>query len=195
MVFTSDAHSAEQQQRIKITFTAYDSAKLFPTVIVTPTTDTVMEMDFNPAPKCRSLSSCFVSPISTDYSRDKCPASSFCPPRLKLMRYAKSLWVRQSTRPSGYTVDSTASGSFKVLSKETDFDIFVTLPQEDVVMDVLEISEDLELMGFLICTLEAFCAVCSHSNLTLAKSISQYIDSEQLLNCLHVSPMGCALNE
>ena len=103
------------------------------------------------------------------------------------MRHARSLWVRRSTEPPGYAVDTTPCGSLKVSSREMGSDIVVTLPQEDRVMDILEISEDLELMGFQICTLEAFCAVCSHSNLALARSINQFINSEQLLNCLHVS--------
>ena len=194
MEFTSNAESVESEKRSKVTYTAHALAKLFPTVIVTPTTDTIMEMDFDPAPNCRPLSSCFITPLPT-HSEDETSSVPLCPPHLKLMRYAKSLWARQSTVSPAYSVEPTTSGSFKVISKEMDLDIFLTLPQEDQVMDILEISEDLELMGFQICTLHAFCAVCSHSNLALANSISQYINSEQLLNCLHVSLEEAMLKE
>jgi hypothetical protein len=100
------------------------------------------------------------------------------------MLYTKSLWVRQSTKPGTYHTED--SGALKVFAKEEEHELYVTLPQEDTVMTILEISEDLELMDFHVKTLEALCAVCSHSNLTLVQWINQWISSEQLMKCLQV---------
>ena len=60
-------------------------------------------------------------------------------------------------------------------------------------MDILEISEKHTLMNFHIRTLEAYAAVCSHSNLELTKSISQHIDYRQLLQCLKMDGMRSEL--
>lgn len=201
MVFSSDAqqeggplsqsrHSSPMEQ--PVTLTAHSGAKLFPTIIITPTTENVVDFDFTPSPGCKCLSSSFIppppQPVERRAKRNEVPSIPLCPPRLKLMIYSKSLWVRQSPDPPKYSTDT--SGPLKIFSKELDYDILVTLPQEDKVMNILEISEDLELMHFLIRTLEAFCAVCSHSNLVLAKSIVQFINSNQILGCLHVSHEG-----
>lgn len=189
ITFTSDAlpaspGSQEERERV-ITFQAHNGTKLFPTVVVTPTAEAVVEFDFSPCENSSPVSSCFVAPVPADKGRGSSrPSIPLCPPRLKLMVYSKSHWVRQSTKPCSYCTES--SGTLKVFSKEEEYELYVTLPQEDVVMNILEISEDLELMGFHVRTLEAFCAVCSHSNLALAKSITHSIGSEQLLRCLKV---------
>ena len=207
LVFTCDAQSSSHYQQTsdeppvkekKISFTAPDKTKLFPTVVITPMAENVMEFDFAPVENCRTLSSCFLratptpTPSSPPSVEDSIlgpvvnPPKVLCrPPRMKLMLYSKSLWTRQSTEPLNYSTD--ISGPLEVLTREIKYDICVTLPQEDVVMDIREIAEDLELMNFHVHTLKAFCAVCSHSNMLIAKSIVKYINSEQLLKCLHVS--------
>lgn len=179
----------------QVTYTAHNGAKLFPTVVVTPTTENVMDFDLKPAQNTRPLSSCFTTQLSTaqEEGGDKPPPSiPPCPPRLKLMVYSKSLWSRQSPDPRSCYSTETRGGPLSVSAREEkeQHEILITLPQEDQVMTVLEMSEDLDLMDFHVRTLEAFCAVCSHSNMTLAKSISQYIGSEQLLKCLQVSGRG-----
>ena len=67
--------------------------------------------------------------------------------------------------------------------------VYITLPQEDKVMDILEVSEKHDLMTFHIRTLETYAAVCSHSNLELAKAIGQHIDCRQLLECIRTPGM------
>ena len=177
-----------------MTYTAHNGAKLFPTVVVTPTTENIMDFDLTPVQNTRPLSSCFATQLSTTREEGgaKIPPPSIppCPPRLKLMVYSKSQWTRQAPNPCSYSTE--ARGALSVLAqeeKEPD-EILITLPQEDLVTTVLEMSEDLDLMDFHVRTLEAFCAVCSHSNMALAKSISQYISSKQLLKCLQVSGRG-----
>ena len=185
ITFLSDALPATTP---KITFTAYDGAKLFPTVVVMPTTESVIDLDFTPYENTRPLSSCFIAPVPTGRG-NRTSSVPLCPPRLKLMIYSNSLWVRQSTKPPSYHTEN--SGALKVFGKEEEeHEIYITLPQEDAAMTILELSEDLELMDFHVQTLEAFCAVCSHSNLELAKCIDQYISSELLMKCLQVNGGG-----
>lgn len=198
LVFTSDAQMAGGEtppEARRVTFMATDKTKLFPTVVVTPTTENVVEFDFTPGENCRTLSSCFIGPTPTTPTtssggqpKEASPFINPCPPRMKLMLYSKSLWSRQSTDVQNYSTET--SGALEVHTKEMRYDVCVTLPQEDKVMDILEISEDLELMDFHVWTLEAFCAVCSHSNISLAKNLVQFVNSDQLLKCLHVSWCG-----
>ncbi len=186
MTFSCDAtsepylDSTNESQNV-ITHTAYAGAKLFPTIMTTPSTKDVVKFDFTPIENCKPLISYFISDTS---DRPKTP---LCPLRFKLMLYSKSSWVRQSLQSPNYSTESAIDGRLKISTKDLDYDVLVTLPQEDKVMAILEISEDLVLMDFHIRTLEALCAVCSHSNLSLAKSVSQYLDSEQLLKCIQVS--------
>ena len=182
----SDGDTVTEGKR-EVTFTAHVGTKLFPTVVVTPSTKNAVDFDFTPGENCKSLSSHLITPIPP-YKGSKTPEIPLCPPRFKLMGFSKSLWVRQNPTPPNYHVTSAVNGSLTISTeKELEYSILVTLPQEDLVMDIIEISEDLKLMDFHIQTIEAFCAVCSHSNLSLAKSITQFIDSEQLMKCLQVN--------
>lgn len=166
--------------------------KLFPTVVITPSTDTLMTLDFTPHEDCRPLSSTFISSTSHRDSVGSTESSTIplCPRRLDLMVHSKSYWVRQAPESPKYTTGCMTGGGGALTvttDKEVEQTISITLPQEDIVMNILEISEDLKLMDFHVQTLDTFCAVCSHSNLSLARSIMTFIDSEQLLKCLQVS--------
>ena len=110
-----------------------------------------------------------------------------CPPRMKIMALSTSQWLRQPPHKHIYTSSTMSTGAFQVSTdRKPCYCIYVTLPEEDRVIDILELSESHSLKDFHIQTLKAYCAVCSHSNLQLAQSIAQFLDSEQLLRCLKI---------
>ena len=178
-------HEITDYSEFVVKLTANHGTKLFPTVVTTPSTETLVNFDFTPKENCRSLSSTFISDI-------RCVESTIplCPRRLELMIYFESQWVRQVPQSPKYDIGHTTGdgGALTVSTgEEVEQGVSITLPQEDIVMDLVEISEDWKLMDFHIQTLDALCAVCSHRNVTLARSITTFIDSPQLLRCLQVS--------
>ena len=164
----------------KISFVVNDKSKLFPTVITTPSTERVVDFDFSPEIGCNSL-------YSTLISTRLDPKVPPCPPRMRLMALTTSQWVRQPAHKVSFTTQPAAGGALQLSSdKEPAYSIFITLPEEDTVMDILEVSENEKLLQFYIHTLEAYTAVSSHSNRQLAEAISFMLDQKQLLQCLKV---------
>ena len=76
-----------------------------------------------------------------------------------------------------------------VADREPNYTLYVTLPEEDTVMSILELSEHHDLIDFHIQALEAYCSVSSHSNLEISEAISSHFDSDQLLQCLRTAGM------
>ena len=174
--------------------TASHGTKLFPTVVTTPYTEVLMTLDLTPKENCRPLTSTFISSASrcqdaATIVRGMESSIPLCPHRLELMVHFQSQWVRQVPQSPKYTTGCMPGGGGALTlctDKEVEQSVSITLPQEDNVIDLVEISEDLKLMYFHIQTLDTFCSVCSHGNLSLAQSIITFIDSEQLLSCLQV---------
>ena len=168
---------------------ASPGTKLFPTAILTPMTDHVVDFDFAPVESYKPLSSVF-KPLMDDSAYLEPPTTPLCPPRIKVAALTESCWRRQPLYRANYKTSISHGGGLQVTTeKEPSLSIFVTLPQEDRVMDILEISEKHDLMNFHVRTLEAYAAICSHSNLELAKDINRHIDRRQLLQCLKTDGM------
>ena len=181
-------------------FSVDEGTKLFPTVVTTPSQETLFTMDFTPADGCRPLSTTFIKPpcrkrFSLE-DRNKSSSISICPRRLGLMVHSKSQWVRQDPKVPKYSVDHISCGGTEgeggevvafSTGEEIHQNVSITLPQEDTVMNIQEMAENLKLQDFYIQTLDAFCAISSHSNLEMAQSIVNFFDSEQLMQCLKVS--------
>ena len=179
--------SPEAMASQKVTLRVRKRCKLFPTVITTPSTEKVIDLDFTPDLCCHSISSTLTPPSSGA----KLPS---CPPRFKMMVLTPSQWVRQAFKSVPYTSVVTSEGAVKVQShKEPTYSICATLPEEDVVINLLELSEHEKLLKFHICSLEAYKAVSSHCNESIAKKVGDILDSEQLLHCLELRGMQSSL--
>ena len=179
--------SPEATASHKLTLTVKKHCKLFPTVITTPSTERVIDFDFTPDLCCNSISYTLTPPSSG-------AKLSPCPSRFKVMALQPSRWIRQPFRKVPYTAVTTAKGSVKIHSyKEPSYLIYATLPEEDQVMNLLEISEQEELRKFHIYTLEAYRAVASNCNRRFAKKIGEILDAEQLLHCLKLRGMHYSL--
>jgi len=85
-----------------------------------------------------------------------------CVPRMKIMAFARSQWVRQPVHKASFSTHSVTGGALQLTAeKDPVYSIYATLPEEDTVINILELSENHKLMGFHIQTLEAYSAVCS----------------------------------
>lgn len=173
---------------------ASPGTKLFPTVVVTPMSDHVISFDFAPTESCKPLSSIFKPLVDDAAHIELPPPPPLCPRRMKVTALTSSCWRRQPMYRANYKYSIASGGALQLTTeKEPSHSIYITLPQEDRVMDILEISEKHDLMNFHIRTLEAYAAVCSHSNLELTRAISQHIDCRQLLQCLRTDGMRSEL--
>jgi len=187
-------------QELCLEFSVEEGTKLFPTVVTTPSQETLFTMDFTPADGCRSLSTTFIKSSSRkkSSSRDKSSSNiSICPRRLGLMVHSKSEWVRQEPTVPKYSVEHAICGRTEggeavtfTTGEDIHQNVSIILPQEDTVMSIQEMAENLKLQDFYIQTLDAFCAISSHSNLKMAESIVSFFDSEQLMQCLKVSVLN-----
>ena len=77
--------------------------------------------------------------------------------------------------------------------REPSFSICATLPEEDQVMDLLELSEDEKLLAFHMSSLRAYAAVSSHCNEAIARKVGAILDPKQLLHCLKLRGMHFTL--
>lgn len=182
-------------QEICLELSAEEGTKLFPTVVTTPSQETLFTMNLAPAEDCRPLSSTFIKSLPSKTVKFKTKKQSseinYCPRRLDLMIHTKSEWARQEPKSPKYSVMAMGKDDLGALAfttgREVVQNVSITLPQEDVVMDIKEMAEYLNLQEFYIETLNTFCSISSHSNLEMAKSIICFFDSDQLLQCLKVS--------
>ena len=190
-LYTSDIGDACTNKRAVLV--ASPGTKLFPTAIITPMSDHVIDFDLSLVEPYRPLSSVF-KPLVDDSACLNNPTTPLCPRRIKVVALTESCWRRQPMYRANYKTSVGSGGALQVTTeKEPSLSIFFTLPQEDRVMDILEISEKHDLMNFHIRTLEAYAAVCSHSNLELAEAISQRMNCKQLLQCLKTGGMRSEL--
>lgn len=179
----ASGHTATREISLKTN----TNCKLFPTVVITPSTERVVDFDFTPDLLCHPLSSMLIA----SQPGTKPP---LCPTRLRLMALESSHWLRQPTQRASFSIHPAPGGAFQVsANRETVYSIFTTLPEEDTTMDILEISEDRQLLDFHIQTLQAYRAVSSHSNLKIAEEIGALMDTEQLLQCLKLDGMRYSL--
>lgn len=189
--FTISTHhegSPEATASHKVTLTVKKHCKLFPTVVTTPSTEKVIDLDFTPDLCCNSISSTLTPPASG-------AKLSPCPTRFKVMVLHPSRWIRQPFRKVPYTSVTTAKGAVKIHSyKDPTYLIYATLPEEDIVMNLLEVSEEEDLREFHIHTLRAYRAVASNCNSSIAKKVGKILDAEQLVHCLKLRGMHYSLS-
>lgn len=189
MTFTGHTPESDRLTNERVLLSASPGTKLFPTVVITSAQEHLITFDFAPAEGCKPLSSVLLTnPEDEDvWELDCAPEMPLCPPRMKIMALSPSQWLRQPPHKDNYMSTTTPAGALKVVAeREPCYCIYVTLPEEDKVIDILELSESHKLKDFHIQTLQAYCAVCSHSNLTLSESIAQFLDTEQILQCLKI---------
>ena len=98
--------------------------------------------------------------------------------------------MRQPFKSVPFKSPPTAEGALQVVAhKDPFYSIVATLPEEDLAMDLLELSEHHHLRGFLICSLQAYKAVASHCNRSIARQIRETLDTRLLIQCIKLKGM------
>ena len=183
----STALPGQNSSSHKRTLSVETRCKLFPTVITTPSTEKIIDLDFTPDLCCNSIASTLV-PTSSGAKLSPCPS------RFRLMALTPSRWVRQPFHRVPFMSSVAAEGGVEVQShREPSYSVCATLPEEDQVMDLLELSENEKLLQFHMSTLMAYSAVSSNCNEAIVRKVAAILDPEQLLRCLKLRGMHYSL--
>ncbi|KAG9351876.1 hypothetical protein JZ751_023127 [Albula glossodonta] len=150
------------------------NTKLFPAVFVQPSSQNVLSVELG---KLKNI-----MPISAAMFRSerKNPVPQ-CPPRLDMQMLTPVIWSRM---PNHFLSPETARVSerhgWSVECSEPLTMMALHIPEENRCIDVLELSERLDMLKFHYHTLKLYCAVCALGNNRVAHALCSHVDESQL---------------
>nr|XP_033699909.1 ryanodine receptor 1 [Tursiops truncatus] len=159
-------------------FQVEPNTKLFPAVFVLPTHQNVIQFELGKQKNIMPLSAAMF------LSERKNPTPQ-CPPRLEVQMLMPVSWSRM---PNHFLqVDTWRAGErlgWAVQCQEPLTMMALHIPEENRCMDILELSERLDLQRFHSHTLRLYCAVCALGNNRVAHALCSHVDQAQLLHAL-----------
>ncbi|XP_004859110.1 ryanodine receptor 1 isoform X3 [Heterocephalus glaber] len=159
-------------------FQVEPNTKLFPAVFVLPTNQNVIQFELGKQKNIMPLSAAMFM------SERKNPAPQ-CPPRLEVQMLMPVSWSRM---PNHFLqVDTRRAGErlgWAVQCQEPLTMMALHIPEENRCMDILELSERLDLQRFHSHTLSLYRAVCALGNNRVAHALCSHVDQAQLLHAL-----------
>ncbi|XP_048224577.1 ryanodine receptor 1 isoform X2 [Perognathus longimembris pacificus] len=159
-------------------FQVEPNTKLFPAVFVLPTHQNVIQFELGKQKNIMPLSAAMF------LSERKNPAPQ-CPPRLEVQMLMPVSWSRM---PNHFLqVDTRRAGErlgWAVQCQEPLIMMALHIPEENRCMDILELSERLDLQRFHSHTLSLYRAVCALGNNRVAHALCSHVDQAQLLHTL-----------
>ncbi|GAB0201892.1 ryanodine receptor 1 [Grus japonensis] len=169
MTFTANG------KEINTFFQVEPNTKLFPAVFALPTSQNVIQFELGKLKNIMPISAAMFS------SERKNPEPQ-CPPRLAIQLLTPVTWSRmpneflavETTRLSerqGWLVECTEPLVMMALH----------IPEENRCIDIMELSERLDLLRFQWHTLKLYCAVCALGNNRVAHALCSHVDQAQLL--------------
>ncbi|XP_064296121.1 LOW QUALITY PROTEIN: ryanodine receptor 1-like, partial [Phalacrocorax carbo] len=169
MTFTADG------KEINTFFQVEPNTKLFPAVFALPTSQNVVQFELG---KLKNI-----MPISAAmFSSERRNAEPQCPPRLLIQLLTPVTWSRVPTQ--ALAVETTRLGErqgWLVECAEPLVMMALHIPEENRCIDIMELSEQLELLRFQWHTLKLYCAVCALGNNRVAHALCSHVDQAQLL--------------
>ncbi|KAH0631540.1 hypothetical protein JD844_005911 [Phrynosoma platyrhinos] len=169
MTFTANG------KEVNTFFQVEPNTKLFPAVFALPTSQNVIQFELGKLKNIMPLSAAMFR------SERKNPEPQ-CPPRLVIQMLAPMTWSRM---PNEFLRVDVARFSDRHgwMVECTDPNIMMALhiPEESRCIDILELSERLELLKFHSHTLKLYCAVCALGNNRVAHALCSHVDESQLL--------------
>uniref|UniRef100_A0A8D2LE34 Ryanodine receptor 1 n=1 Tax=Varanus komodoensis TaxID=61221 RepID=A0A8D2LE34_VARKO len=156
-------------------FQVEPNTKLFPAVFTLPTSQNVIQFELG---KLKNI-----MPISAAMFRSerKNPEPQ-CPPRLVIQVLTPMTWSRM---PNEFLRVDVARFSerhgWMVECLEPNIMMALHIPEESRCIDILELSERLDLLKFHSHTLKLYCAVCALGNNRVAHALCSHVDESQLL--------------
>ncbi|KAM6184479.1 LOW QUALITY PROTEIN: ryanodine receptor 1-like, partial [Sarcoramphus papa] len=169
MTFTADG------KEINTFFQVEPNTKLFPAVFALPTSQNVIQFELGKLKNIMPISAAMFS------SERKNPEPQ-CPPRLAIQLLTPVTWSRM---PNEFlAVESTRLSErqgWVVECAEPLVMMALHIPEENRCIDIMELSEQLELLRFQWHTLKLYCAVCALGNNRVAHALCSHVDQAQLL--------------
>ncbi|XP_076856683.1 ryanodine receptor 2 isoform X3 [Brachyhypopomus gauderio] len=151
------------------------STKLFPAVFAQATSPSVFQFELGRIKNVMPLSAGLFK------SERKNPAPQ-CPPRLHVQFLTPVLWSRMPNHflRSEVTRVNERHGWMLQCSEPLQF-MALHIPEENRSVDILELSEQQELLKFHSHTLRLYSAVCALGNNRVANALCSHVDEAQLL--------------
>ncbi|XP_046891412.1 ryanodine receptor 1b isoform X3 [Hypomesus transpacificus] len=150
------------------------NTKLFPAVFLQPTSQNLMQLELG---KLKNI-----MPISAAMFRSerKNPVPQ-CPPRLDVQMLTPVIWSRMPNHFLNPEVGRVSERlGWMVECIEPLIMMALHIPEENRCIDILELSEQKDLMKFHFHTLMLYCAVCALGNNRVAHALCSHVDESQL---------------
>ncbi|OCT64786.1 hypothetical protein XELAEV_18041025mg [Xenopus laevis] len=151
------------------------NTKLFPAVFLQPTSTNLIQFELGRLKNTMPLSAAIFK------SEEKNPVPQ-CPPRLDVQTITPVLWSRM---PNNFLKVETERVSERhgwvVQCLEPLQMMALHIPEENRCIDILELSEQEDLMKFQNHTLQLYCAVCALGNNRVSHALCSHVDQSQLL--------------
>ncbi|XP_057277363.1 ryanodine receptor 1-like, partial [Pezoporus wallicus] len=151
------------------------NTKLFPAVFVVPTSQNILQFELG---KLKNI-----LPISAAmFSSEQGNPEPQCPPRLGVQILTPVTWSRLPNE--SLSVETARLGErlgWAVECTEPRIMMALHIPEENRTLDIMELSEELELQRFQQHTLRLYCAVCALGNNRVAHALCSHVDQAQLL--------------
>ncbi|XP_023662899.1 ryanodine receptor 1b isoform X3 [Paramormyrops kingsleyae] len=156
-------------------FQVEPNTKLFPAVFAVPSSQNMLQVDLGKLKNIMPISAAMFQ------SEQKNPVPQ-CPPRLDFQMLTPVIWSRV---PNGFLYPEVSRVSerhgWMVECTEPLTMMALHIPEENRCIDVLELSERLDLLKFHYHTLKLYCAVCALGNNRVAHALCSHVDESQLL--------------
>ncbi|KAM6364385.1 ryanodine receptor 1-like [Pluvialis apricaria] len=169
MTFTANG------KEINTFFQVEPNTKLFPAVFALPTSQTVIQFELG---KLKNI----MPTSATMFSSKRKNLEPQCPPWLLIQHLTPVTW---SCIPNKFlAMESTRLSeqhSWMVECDEPLVMMALHIPEENRCIDIMELSERLDLLRLQWHTLKLYCAVCALGNNRVAHALCSHVDQAQLL--------------
>ncbi|XP_063061461.1 ryanodine receptor 1b isoform X2 [Engraulis encrasicolus] len=156
-------------------FQVEPNTKLFPAVFAAPSSQNMLQIELG---KLKNIMPISAAMFRSD-SKNPVPQ---CPPRLVVQMLTPVIWSRMPNhflKPEVGRVNERLGWMVECTEPLTMMALHI--PEENRCIDVLELSERLDLMKFHYHTLMLYCAVCALGNNRVAHALCSHVDESQLL--------------
>ncbi|OCT66306.1 hypothetical protein XELAEV_18042564mg [Xenopus laevis] len=169
MTFTANG------KEVNTFFQVEPNTKLFPAVFASPQSQNMFQFELGKLKNIMPISAAMFR------SENKNPVPQ-CPPRLEVQMLTPVVWSRM---PNDFlNVESERINErqgWMVECSENLMMMALHIPEENRCIDILELSERLDMLKFHYHTLKLYCSVCALGNNRVAHALCSHVDESQLL--------------
>ncbi|KAM5146539.1 LOW QUALITY PROTEIN: ryanodine receptor 1 [Mantella aurantiaca] len=169
MTFTANG------KEVNTFFQVEPNTKLFPAVFVNPVSQTLFQFELGKLKNIMPISAAMFR------SENKNPVPQ-CPPRLDVQMLTPVVWSRM---PNDFLKVESSKVSdrhgWMVECIDPLMMMALHIPEENRCIDILELSERLDMLKFHYHTLKLYCSVCALGNNRVAHALTSHVDESQLL--------------